>query len=65
MTANERRLEKKRKLKEAFDTLYDQKGDEFYDTWKAELEIQAKVTFNLCKPSFISNSLEIHCNITK
>ena len=46
MTANERRIEKKRKLKEAFDTLYDQKGDEFYDTWKSELEEQAKVSLH-------------------
>lgn len=45
MTANERRMEKKRQLKEAFDSQYDMKGDsEFYDTWKAELEEQAKVT---------------------
>ena len=44
MTANERRMEKKRQLKEMFDSQYDMKGDsEFYDTWKAELEEQAKV----------------------
>ena len=44
MTAYERRLEKKKKLKEMFDSQYDMKGDsEFYDSWKAELEEQAKV----------------------
>ena len=44
MTADERRNEKKRKLKDMFDTQYDMKGDtEFYDNWKAELEVQAKV----------------------
>lgn len=44
MTADERRAEKKRKLKEMFDTQYDMKGDtEFYDNWKEELEQQAKV----------------------
>ncbi|XP_053392079.1 ribosome biogenesis protein BMS1 homolog [Mercenaria mercenaria] len=44
MTAEERRVEKKRKLKEMFDTQYDMKGDtEFYDNWKEELEQQAKM----------------------
>ena len=44
MTADERRAEKKRKLKEMFDTQYDMKGDtEFYDNWKEELDQQAKV----------------------
>ncbi|KAK3583604.1 hypothetical protein CHS0354_039426 [Potamilus streckersoni] len=44
MTAGERRLEKKRKLKEMFDQVYDMKGDtEFYDNWKAEAEEQARL----------------------
>lgn len=48
MTAQERREEKKRKLKEAFNAQYDLKDDsEFYDTWKAETEQQAKVCTNL------------------
>ena len=44
MTATERRDEKKRKLKETFNAQYDVKDDsEFYDSWKAETEQQAKV----------------------
>ena len=44
MTAHERRLEKKRKLKETFDNDYDMKGDnEYYETWKAEASEQAEV----------------------
>lgn len=55
MTADERRAEKKRKLKEMFDTQYDMKGDtEFYDNWKEELEQQAKVS-NSC---FVMNGQE-------
>ena len=45
MTANQRRLEKKRKQKEMFDSQYDMKDDsEFYDNWKLEMEQQAKVS---------------------
>ncbi|XP_046584794.1 ribosome biogenesis protein BMS1 homolog [Haliotis rubra] len=44
MTAAERRIEKKRKLKEMFDQEYDMKGDsEFYDTWKADLQKQSEL----------------------
>ncbi|KAJ8313478.1 hypothetical protein KUTeg_008971, partial [Tegillarca granosa] len=44
MTATERRNEKKRKMKEMFDSEYDMKGDtEFYDAWKLEAEQQAKL----------------------
>ncbi|XP_048248671.1 ribosome biogenesis protein BMS1 homolog isoform X1 [Haliotis rufescens] len=44
MTAAERRVEKKRKLKEMFDQEYDMKGDsEFYDTWKADLQKQSEL----------------------
>lgn len=40
----ERRMEKKKKLKELFDNEYDMKGDnEFYDNWKLANEEQAKV----------------------
>lgn len=40
----ERRMEKKKKLKELFDNEYDKKGDnEFYDNWKLANEEQAKV----------------------
>ena len=43
-TATERRIEKKKKLKELFDNEYDMKGDnEFYDSWKQANEEQAKV----------------------
>ena len=43
-TATERRMEKKKKLKELFDNEYDMKGDnEFYDSWKQANEEQAKV----------------------
>lgn len=43
-TALERRMEKKKKLKEMFDNEYDMKGDnEFYDNWKLQNEEQAKV----------------------
>lgn len=43
-TAMERRMEKKKKLKELFDNEYDMKGDnEFYDNWKLANEEQAKV----------------------
>lgn len=46
MSAEERRAEKKRKLKEMFDSQYDMKGDtEFYDNWKEELAQQAKVGY--------------------
>ncbi|XP_041362770.1 ribosome biogenesis protein BMS1 homolog [Gigantopelta aegis] len=44
MTSMERRVEKKRKLKEMFDKEYDVKGDsEFYDAWKAENQQQAQL----------------------
>jgi hypothetical protein len=49
MTAEERRqerLEKKKKRKEEFDAMYDVKtdgDDEFYQSWKSQLEEQAKV----------------------
>lgn len=44
MSAQERRLAKKRKMKELFDNEYDMKGDnEFYESWKAETDEQAKV----------------------
>ncbi|GFO38107.1 ribosome biogenesis protein bms1 [Plakobranchus ocellatus] len=44
MTAQERRLAKKRKIKELFDRDYDSKGDDqFYETWKAEMDEQAKL----------------------
>lgn len=44
MTAIERREEKKKKLKEVFDTQYDLKDDsQFYDSWKQENELQAQV----------------------
>ena len=44
MTADERRAEKKRKLKEMFDSLYDNKDSaDFYENWKAQTEQQAKV----------------------
>lgn len=43
-TAMERRMEKKKKLKELFDNEYDMKGDnEFYDNWKLANEEQAKL----------------------
>ncbi|XP_012941339.1 ribosome biogenesis protein BMS1 homolog isoform X2 [Aplysia californica] len=42
MTAHERRLAKKRKIKEVFDNEYDMKGDnEFYESWRAETAEQA------------------------
>lgn len=45
MSARERRLEKKRKIKERFDMEYDGKGDNaFYETWKSEADEQAKVS---------------------
>lgn len=50
MTAEERkqaRLEKKRKRKEEFDAMYDVKtdgDDDFYTSWKAEMEQQAQVS---------------------
>ncbi|XP_052262735.1 ribosome biogenesis protein BMS1 homolog isoform X1 [Dreissena polymorpha] len=44
MTSEERRADKKRKLKEMFDSTYDMKGDtEFYDNWKEENEKQAQM----------------------
>ncbi|GFS24785.1 ribosome biogenesis protein BMS1 [Elysia marginata] len=44
MSAQERRLAKKRKIKEMFDKEYDSKGDDqFYDSWKAEMDEQAKL----------------------
>lgn len=44
MTSEEKRAEKKRKLKAMFDSTYDMKGDtEFYDNWKEEAVQQAKV----------------------
>ncbi|KAH9519773.1 Glycoside hydrolase 2 (Mannanase, beta-galactosidase) [Bulinus truncatus] len=44
MTAQERRMAKKRKIKELFDKEYDNKGDaDFYDSWKQETEEQAKL----------------------
>ncbi|KAH9519775.1 Glycoside hydrolase 2 (Mannanase, beta-galactosidase) [Bulinus truncatus] len=44
MTAQERRMAKKRKIKELFDKEYDNKGDaDFYDNWKQETEEQAKL----------------------
>uniref|UniRef100_A0A0B7A613 Bms1-type G domain-containing protein n=1 Tax=Arion vulgaris TaxID=1028688 RepID=A0A0B7A613_9EUPU len=44
MSAQERRMAKKRKIKEMFDKDYDMKGDsEFYDSWKAETDEQAKL----------------------
>ena len=47
-TATERRMEKKKKLKELFDNEYDMKGDnEFYDSWKQANEEQAKVCVNV------------------
>nr|KAG5696027.1 hypothetical protein BaRGS_013933 [Batillaria attramentaria] len=47
MTATERRLEKKRKMKEMFNAEYDTKGDDqFYTAWKAEMEEQAKLNRN-------------------
>lgn len=48
----ERRMEKKKKLKELFDNEYDMKGDnEFYDNWKLANEEQAKVLQS--KPNLI------------
>ncbi|XP_059163820.1 ribosome biogenesis protein BMS1 homolog [Physella acuta] len=44
MTAQERRMHKKRKIKEMFDKEYDSKGDnDFYDSWKQEADDQAKM----------------------
>ncbi|CAG5122657.1 unnamed protein product, partial [Candidula unifasciata] len=44
MSAQEKRLAKKRKVKEMFDKDYDMKGDnEYYDNWKAETDEQAKL----------------------
>jgi len=43
-SAHERRLEKKKKLKDVFDNDYDMKGsNEFYETWKAETNEQAEL----------------------
>ena len=50
MSAQERRLAKKRKIKEMFDKDYDSKGDDqFYESWRAEMDEQAKVRI-LMKP---------------
>ncbi|KAI8796542.1 ribosome biogenesis protein BMS1 [Biomphalaria glabrata] len=44
MTAQERRMAKKKKIKDLFDKEYDNKGDsEFYDTWKSEMDEQSKL----------------------
>ncbi|CAC5392616.1 BMS1 [Mytilus coruscus] len=44
MTSMERREAKKKRLKDAFNAQYDMKDDsEFYDSWKAETEQQAKL----------------------
>lgn len=44
MSAQERRMAKKRKIKELFDKEYDSKGDDqFYESWKAEMDEQAKL----------------------
>ena len=44
MTAHERRLAKKKKLKDVFDNDYDMKGEnEFHDSWKAEVNEQSEV----------------------
>ncbi|XP_063445799.1 ribosome biogenesis protein BMS1 homolog [Mytilus trossulus] len=44
MTSIERRDAKKKRLKDAFNAQYDMKDDsEFYDSWKAETEQQAKL----------------------
>ena len=47
MTDKEKRLEKKRKLKEMFDADYDdQEGANYFDDLKQQMEEQAKVRFN-------------------
>ncbi|RUS90079.1 hypothetical protein EGW08_002121 [Elysia chlorotica] len=44
MSAQERRAAKKKKIKELFDKEYDSKGDDqFYESWKAEMDEQAKL----------------------
>ncbi|XP_060080432.1 ribosome biogenesis protein BMS1 homolog [Ylistrum balloti] len=44
ITADEKRIARKKKLKEVFDKQYDMKDDsEFYDSWKQENEIQAQL----------------------
>lgn len=44
MSAHEKRIAKKKKLKEVFDKQYDMKDDsEFYDSWKQENELQAQL----------------------
>jgi len=44
MTAHERRLQKKKKMKETFDNEYDMKGDnEYYESWRTETQEQAEM----------------------
>ncbi|OWF49820.1 Ribosome biogenesis protein BMS1-like [Mizuhopecten yessoensis] len=43
-SAHEKRVDRKKKLKEVFDKQYDMKDDsEFYDSWKQENELQAQL----------------------